>query len=292
MEIKVTQFQAPIVATNYETLKAELLRQLENYKGLVVTEDTLGGCKTAQKELAGLRNKIDTFRKDTKRELEKPIKKFEEQCKELISLVDTVEQPIKEGIKVYDDQKREEKRQQALELIAEVAAEQGLNEKYAAQLTVIDKYTNLTATKKAVREDLETRAFALSVEQAREAERLEVIKSVLESENSRLQTKLDLSLVQHDIDTNVATSRIIEKIKGFAARVYEAENKPAEPPKEQQPTETPAQAENPPETAQAQPEKQYTATLKLVGTLAELRSVSAFIKQHGISYTVLDQREV
>lgn len=292
MEIKVTQFQAPIIAINYETLKAELQNMLESYKGLVVTEETLAGGKAAQKELASLRVKIDTYRKDKKKELEKPIKKFEEQCKELISLVDTVEQPIKEGIKVYDDQKREEKRQQALELIAEVAAEQGLNEKYAAQLTVIDKYTNLTATKKAVREDLETRAFALSVEQAREAERLEVIKSVLESENSRLRTKLDLSLWQYEIDAGTTTSRIIEKIKSYAARVYEAENKPAEPPKEQQPTETPAQVENPPETAQAQPEKQYTATLQMFGTMVELKAVSTFLKQCHISYKVLEQREV
>lgn len=292
MEIKVTQFQAPVIAINYETLKAELQNMLESYKGLVVTEETLAGGKAAQKELASLRVKIDTYRKDKKKELEKPIKQFEAQCKELISLVDTVEQPIKEGIKVYDDQKREEKRQQALELIAEVAAVQGLNEKYAAQLTVIDKYTNLTATKKAVREDLETRAFALSVEQAREAERLEVIKSVLESENSRLQTKIDISLFKYDIDADVPASRIIEKIKSYAAKVYEAENKPAEPPKEQQPTETQPQAENQPETAQAQPAKQYTATLQMFGTVEELRSVSAFLKQHGISYKVLDQREV
>lgn len=291
MEIKVTQFQAPIIATNYETIKAELLTMLDNYKGLVVTEETLAGGKAAQKELASLRVKIDTFRKDRKKELEKPIKNFEAQCKELIALVDTVEQPIKEGIKVFDDQKREEKRQQALELIAEVAAEQGLNEKYTAQLTVIDKYTNLTATKKAVREDLETRAFALSVEQAREAERLEIINSVIDSENSRLSMKLNISMYSYDINAGVPTNEIIKKIKAQAAAVYEAENKPTEPAKEQ-PTETQPQAENPPETAQAQPEKQYTATLQMYGTLEELRAVSAFIKQHGISYKVLDQREV
>lgn len=291
MEIKVTQFQAPVIAINYETLKAELQNMLESYKGLVVTEETLAGGKAAQKELASLRVKIDTYRKDKKKELEKPIKQFEAQCKELISLVDTVEQPIKEGIKVYDDQKREEKRQQALELIAEVAAEQGLNEKYAAQLTVIDKYTNLTATKKAVREDLETRVFALSVEQEREAERLEVIKSVLDSENSRLSMKLNISMYSYDINAGVPTNEIIKKIKAQAAAVYEAENKPTEPVKEQA-AETPPQTENPPETAQAQAEKQYTATLQMFGTLEELRAVSAFLKQHGVSYKVLEQREV
>ncbi len=103
MDIQVTEFQAPKIAINYETLSAELDKFLVDYTGLVVTEQTLAGCKAAQKELAGLRVKIDTYRKDKKKELEKPIKDFEAQCKELISLVDSVEQPIKEGIKVFDD---------------------------------------------------------------------------------------------------------------------------------------------------------------------------------------------
>lgn len=292
MNIREVAFQAPVIAINYETLKATLEEKLENYRGLVVTEQTLAGSKAAQKELASLRVSIDTYRKDKKKELEKPIKSFEAQCKELIALVDSVEKPIKDGIKVFDDQKREEKRQKALELIAEVVAATGLNPRYADKLDVLDKYTNLTAAAKAVREDLESRAFALKVEQDREQERLDIIVSVLESENSRLKTKLQLSLWQRDIDADVPTSVIIEKIKQQAAVVYEAENKPAEPPKEAEPTNTPPQEEKQPETPQAQPAKQYTATLKLVGALEELRSVSDFLKTYGISYEVLEQREV
>lgn len=292
MDIKVTEFAAPKIVINYEDLKAELKKGLETYKGLVVTEDTLAGAKAAQKELAGLRVKIDTYRKDKKKELEKPIKDFEAQCKELVTLVEEVEQPIKDGIKIYDDQKRYEKREIALQLAASVAAETGLNEKYAARLDVLDKYMNLTATHKAVREDLETRAFALKVEQDREAERLDIIKSVLESENSRLKTKMQLSLWQRDIDADVPTSAIIEKIKAQAALVYEAENKPVEPAETVTETHTPPQEEKAENEPQAQPEKQYTATLKLIGNLAQLRSVSAYLKEHGISYEVLDQREV
>lgn len=289
MDIQVKEFQAPKIVINYETLKAELQQGLENYRGLVVTEETLAGSKAAQKELASLRVKIDSYRKEKKKELETPIKAFEAQCKELIALVDSVEKPIKEGIKVFDDQKREAKRQQALELIKEVAAEFGLNEKYTAKLDVVDKYMNLTATVKAVREDLETRAFALQVEQSREAERLEILNSVLTSENARLNTKLQLSLWQRDIDTDTPTSVIIEKIKAQAAVVYEAENKPTEPVKEQPQAEIPQQQETTPEAPQ--PEKQYAATYRVVGTVEELRSVSRFMKEHGISYEVLDQRE-
>lgn len=284
MDIQTREFQAPKIVINYETIKAELESQLERYAGLVVTEDSLAGSKAAQKELASLRVKIDTYRKEKKSELEQPIKTFEAQCKELISLVERVEQPLKDGIKFYDDQKREEKRQQTLTLITEVAEAQGLNEKYAARLTVLDKYTNLTATAKGVKEDLETRAFALKVEQDREAERLEIINSVLASENSRLKVKLELSLWQREIDADEPTSVILDKIKAYAAKVYEAENKPAEP--EQQPVEAM------PEPTPAEPAKRYTATFKIVGTLEELKAVSALLKKNNTSYKVYDQREV
>ena len=291
MDIQITQFQAPVIAINYETIKAELENMLAEYTGLIVTEETLAGGKAAQKELASLRVQIDNYRKEKKKEAEQPIKAFEEQCKELIALVEKVEQPIKDGIKVFDDKKREEKRQIALALAAKVAEETGLNEKYAAKLDVLEKYMNLTATAKAVREDLETRAFALKVEQDREAERLEIIQSVIDSENARIKTKLSIDMFQRLIDADMQTSVIIDEIKRRAATVYEAENKPAEPPTEPQPTETQPQAEKPVNETQAQPEKQDTATLKLVGSITELRSVSAFLKEHGISYSVLDQRE-
>ena len=50
MDIEVKEFQAPKIVINYEDLKAELEKNLESYKGLVVTEETLAGSKAAQKE--------------------------------------------------------------------------------------------------------------------------------------------------------------------------------------------------------------------------------------------------
>ena len=292
MDIQVKEFTPPVIAINYEDLEAELKLQLKYYSGLVVTEETLAGSKSAQKELASLRVKIDTYRKEKKRELETPIKEFEEKCKKLISLIETVEKPIKDGIQYFDDQKREEKRQIALQLAAKVAEAAGLNVKYAAKLDVLEKYMNLTATVKGVTEDLETRAFALKVEQDREEERLEIIHSVLKSENSRLRTPLTLDFVKYELEKEVPTSVIIEKIKAQAALIYEAENKPVEPPKEAEPTPEPPKEEKPVNEPQAQPEKQYTATIKMVGSLEELRSVSAYLKANKVTYEVLEQKEV
>ena len=82
-----------------------------------------------QKELASLRIKIDTYRKDKKKSLSAPIVFFEEQCKELIALVEKAETPIKDGIKVFDDKKKDGKRDKAVSIIAEVVSRMELGEK-------------------------------------------------------------------------------------------------------------------------------------------------------------------
>lgn len=297
MDIIVEQFQAPVIRINYEELKAELERRVSVYNGLVVTEDTLKGTKEIQRELAGLRNRIDAYRKEKKKEIEKPIKEFESQCKELISIVEKVEKPIKDGIAVFDDMRREEKRKKAVEIIEIIAAETGLTEKYKQQLTVIDKYLNLTATESGVSDDVRTRAFALRVEQDREKERIDIISSVLESKNTMLKNKMSLSDFQLMIDRGIETSRILGEIESRFNAIYQAENAPKEEP-EAETQEKPAEAvQDAKQDEQQQPvqqktEKQYTATLKLIGTMEQLRAVSCFVKSNGVAYQVLEQAEV
>lgn len=103
-----TKIENPVITTNFDEVKTDLETRLEAYKGLVVTEDTLSGAKNAQKELASLRVEIDNRRKEVKKSYNKPLEEFENKCKELIALVEATEQPIKEGIKTFDDMRREE----------------------------------------------------------------------------------------------------------------------------------------------------------------------------------------
>lgn len=293
MELTEKELQMPVIKINYDELKGELEKSLKEYDGLVVTAETLPGCKNAQKELAGLRNKVDAYRKEKKKELSAPITAFENQCKELVSMIESVEAPIKEGIKVFDDKKREEKKAVAEQIIEDVVKEQGLNEKYAKQLTVIDKYMNLTATKKDVKEDIETRAFALKVEQDREEERMNIIQSVINSENQRINTKLDIEQFRACINYGMATSEIIEEIKKRADEIYKAENTPKEEeikqPAEEVKEEVP---QSPAPEAPQQPQKQFTVTIKMIGSADEMKTVSAFLKANNVSYEILEQKEV
>jgi len=208
LEIKLEK-QLPIVSINFNEVKTSIQEAMSKYTGLVVTEEELPGCKATQKQLAGYRNKLDTYRKDVKKEMTKPITDFENQCKELIGLVTDAETPIKEGIEVFNEKIRENKRTDALAVIFKTVISQGLNEKYANQLTVLDKYTMLSTKAKDTLIDIEQRAFILLQEQDREIEQLRIEKErvaeALRLENERiaelkaLEEKRQIELVAAEV---------------------------------------------------------------------------------------------
>ncbi len=295
MDIRITNEQLPVIQINFGEIKANLSASMAKYKGLVVTEETLSGCKATQKDLAGLKRKIDTYRKDKKKELSKPIVAFEEQCKELISLIEQVENPIKEGISVFDDEKRAEKRRQAEEYIKEIAEESGLADKYAVRLTVIDKYCNLTAKKLDIIDDIKGRAFALKIEQDRETELMGIIQDTINAENERLARKMSLAEFQRLISGGAPAKDIIAEIRARASVIYEAEHLVEKIEEEfieeviEEITKEPMAEDL---TIQPEPEKVYCVEYKITASLLTLREVSEFLRLNYIPYEVIDQREV
>ncbi|WP_368240410.1 DUF1351 domain-containing protein [Clostridium paraputrificum] len=219
--------QLPVITMNFEEVKASLVENMEKYKGIIVTEESLKDCKATQKDLAGLRNKLDTYRKDVKKEMEKPIKAFESDCKELIGLIAEVEAPIKSGILEFDNKRKEEKRKFADIKIFEICQKLNLEKKYADQLTVLDKYLNLSASAKSVVEDIEQRAEALKQQQNMDKVKAEMIKanieSALETVNLTLKTQLEYKDFEKYIALGWDGPRIVREINERAAQIRQAE---------------------------------------------------------------------
>lgn len=225
-EIQINK-QLPVINMNFEEVKASLVENMEKYKGIIVTEESLKDCKATQKDLAGLRNKLDTYRKDVKREMEKPIKAFESDCKELIGLIAEVEAPIKAGITEFDNKRREEKRKFADIKIFETCQALGLEKKYADQLTVLDKYLSLSASQKSIKEDIESRAEILKQQQNMDKVRAEMVKanieSTLETVNLTLKTPLEYKDFERYIALGWDGPRIVREINERAAQIRQAE---------------------------------------------------------------------
>lgn len=279
IDFQVKKEVLPVIQVNFEEIKKALSDKMQQYTGLIVTEDSLSICKEDQKELASIRVKIDNYRKEKKKELSKPIEEFESKCKELISLVEKAEKPIKQGIEVFDNKKKEEKRQKILDIINSTIKAHGLNKEYADKLTVLDKYTNLTTSLKSVKEDIEQRAFYLVEEQAKEEETIQIIKTTIENENKTIKTKLQLEEFKNLIESNYSIPKILERINQMAQKIRDAESQPIP----QKTVQEPIQEE------ESQDNKLYFVEFKIKGTILQTSKLGEFLRSNNIEYEVLNK---
>lgn len=294
MDFEILDKQLPVITIDFDSLKIQLTQAVADYKSLVVTEDQLSLCKEKQRELAGLRNKIDRYRKDVKNEMSKPIVEFEDKCKQLIKIVEEAEKSLKEGIKVFDDKKREEKRAIAEELKQGIIEQHELKPKYAEQLTILNKYMNLTAKASEVREDLEQRVFILLGEQNKEKEMLEIIQDTIDNANKTIKSPMSMADFQRLIDRGLSSRDIIAEINMRAEQIREAENPPTEPGEPQQEASNP-EPETPVCELSKQPtndEKIYFVELRFVQNYDGIAKLSELLKANGFEYTVLRKGKV
>lgn len=216
--------QPAIITYNYEVVKKCVELKAQQYAGIIVTDDNLKQAKQDRNNLASARVAIDEFRKAKKKEMSVNIDLMEKQCKELISIIEGVEKPLQAGIDVYDNEKREKRRQQALKFIQTTADSLGLRPEYASRLVVKDFYLNLTGTQKEVKEDINKEGLALKTEQDKHDADIQTIHTVVESVNNSLSTKLD---AKEFIDAlkNYSVSVIVDYINKHADQLKEIEKR-------------------------------------------------------------------
>lgn len=289
----------PVINANFEEVKESLNQSLEKYKGIVVTEETLQDCKKTQQDLGKVEKGIEDFRKSVKKDMEAPIKEFEAKCKELTSLIGEVKKPIKEGIVLYDTKRKEEKKKQAEEIIKECIISLALYEKYSRQLTVLDKYTNLSASKKSVVEDVQSRGQSLKQQQDSEEKEIEntkaSINAFIDSINEDINSKLKADDYYKYIPGSNIT-RIMEIIKREHDKVKLAENPPKVEVKEEV-KQAPIQEKvsalvdlEPQKTVPVnQEEKLYFYDLRIVANKENMLKLHELIKSKGFTFEVKNQ---
>lgn len=100
----------PLTISNFTELMAELRTALDPYKNTVVTVDTIKDAKGDKARLNALRRAIDDKRKDAKRSVMAVYTPLEDQCKELIALIDESITAIDTQVKSFEDKDAEAKK--------------------------------------------------------------------------------------------------------------------------------------------------------------------------------------
>ena len=294
----------PVINANFEEVKVSLIETMEKYKGIVVTEDGLKDCKATQKDLAKIRNDIDTYRKLIKKEMTAPITEFENKCKELIALVKETETPILEGIAIYDEKRRQEKIDYILDNITIAVSEVGLNEKYAARLNVNDIKFTLNTSLKSIREDINEKAKNLKALQIAEEEKIKsdisIIETTVQASNDGQEVVLEVNNYIDKYKNGMPLNSVIQAInndrklievtakKALEKAEREAKEKEVIVSEEAKVTEVKVE-ETKVIKSDEKEIKQCFYTLKITHDLDHMRVLAKFLKENGFKFEKLDE---
>lgn len=158
MEIRVEEVKLPEkIQWNYEELKAQLGKKLQDYKGLVVTEDAIAPAKKDVADLRKLSKAINDDRIARQREYMKPFELYKSQCGDLIMMIDSVVKEIDDQIKGFDEKQKQEK----LEKIKELFSSFGFQPWVSFDRLYDPKWLNKSTTMKSIEEELRTRQHSI-----------------------------------------------------------------------------------------------------------------------------------
>lgn len=268
LTVKTVVLEPAKVDFNFDELSEILDAQLAKYEGLEFTEDQVKECRKTITELNKGKKALNDYRLKTKKELSKEITEFEAKCKNLSNKFDDVINPLKAQADKFEEDRRAEKAEKVQVIIDELINEEGLNEKYADQLVIENSYLNKSTTMKAIREDLETKAKTLGVQQDKEDSDRQIIKMTVEIANERYNVNLleqtYIRLLDHE-DINQIKKIIMDDAQSELDKELE-----------EKPTET----EEDPEL--------FIEVYKVTATESQLDALEEFMNREDIQWEVVE----
>lgn len=136
---------------NYDELKAELSQKLEDYKGLVYTEEQIKEAKADRAKLNALATAIDSKRKEIKKQCLQPYEAFEAQIKDLLALIKEPVSLIDTQIKDFEEEKKKKKLEEVKALFEKLKDEAGEELEFISFEQVFeDKFLNASTSLKQV----------------------------------------------------------------------------------------------------------------------------------------------
>lgn len=147
LQIEVKQ-QSGTISTNFDQVEAELKIILNNYRGIIVTEDTVAASKKDVAALRKIRTSIDDEKKKVKKLWNVPYQEFEDRCKQLMALVDEPINEINKQVNEFEIKSLNEKKNKLQNIYDEnigdyapfLAFESTLNEKWQNKSFKPDDY--------------------------------------------------------------------------------------------------------------------------------------------------------
>lgn len=150
-EVTITQ-QPALIQCDFETAKAYLKSRLQEYQGVIFTEDTKKDAKNVVAQLRKEKKTFDDRVKEAKAEYMKPFDAFYSQAKELIEMYDQPINFINSQVAEFERKRIEEKREYIKQLYDEFIGDMG--DILPLSRIYNDKWENATTSKKAICDEI------------------------------------------------------------------------------------------------------------------------------------------
>ena len=280
--LKSTEVLFPQAIENIEALKNELAPKMDYYASLVVTKDSIKMAKDDKAKLNKLRTAIENQRKEAKKTALSLYEPLEQQCKELVSLIDAPISAIDAQIKAFDDADKAEKLKalsEYFELINEhdfINIDDVLNPKWA------NKSVSLEMLKKELAEAYFTicKEYDEVKELYAESPMLTAIINKFAETKSKSQALVYAATIERQYQQEQAELQKQRKNAQNNAESVQSVQAETTIPEE---TQTAVKSE----TEQSQSEPTGTVTFKVTCTRAQLVSLRDFMKSTGINFEVI-----
>lgn len=280
--LKSAEINLPKEIDNLEALKAELIPKLEKYNNLVVTADSIKEAKADRAALNKLKTAIDDQRKEIKKQYLEPYNVLENQCKEVLALIDAPIQAIDKQIKAFDNIEENEKYTELTTAFAALEAPEWIS----LDTVLNPKWKNKTAKTDSLISEMATKTKEL-------VEGLEKITDMYKSEPYLLsvteffkQHKDFSKTAVYAIQMQTAYKKEQAEKEKAAALQNTLQNAPQDAPTVSNESISPQQ-QTQQETQPEQPQKLFKGKFEVEGTKDQIIALGNYMKANGIKFTTI-----
>ena len=150
LQIIVPTPKLPSITFDFGKAKEMLNKEIQVYKTLVVTEDTIPSCKKSRAALNKIKTGINNDKKRIKKDWNAPYIEFEDRVKELMSMCNEGLEYLDDGLSIYEEKRVEQKTKECNDLLALKENESGLLPKFKDLLCLPEGFANSSMRMKGI----------------------------------------------------------------------------------------------------------------------------------------------
>lgn len=141
------------ISTNFAEIKAQLAEQMNQYEGIIFTEESKSDAKKTVAELRKTRKDIDDRRKEVKKQWMAPYDAFEAEVKQLLVLVDKPINYINGQVEAFEQKRLEEREAEIRSIYEEEIGD--MAEFLMLHRIRGEKWNNASMSLKAIRKEMQ-----------------------------------------------------------------------------------------------------------------------------------------